>query len=150
MWKLRNGRGKARVLAAVAVGFISPACSSGYHGACSLVGGSDGVEVRFDQVTLPRAAALVLRGCVDGRCHTAIYHGLNPDSVAQHGLFVEVPHMPVDSSAEISIRLTANSHQLFAGSTTAHTQKVQPNGPDCDPTVWHARVIAHDKTQLTS
>jgi hypothetical protein len=91
----------------------------------------------------------VLRGSVDGRCHTADYHRLKPDSFARQGLFVAVSHMPVDSSAEISIRLTANSHQLFAGST-AHTQKVQPNGPDRDSTVWHAHVLAHGQTQRTS
>ena len=139
-----------RVVALAAVVVLPLGCGSGYHGECSLIGGHDAVEVDFDHVRIPASAELRLRACVLGRCSTQPFHGLDPASVARDGLFVLVPHLPVDADVKISIRLFADSRLLFDGSTVAHTRKVQPNGPNCEPTVWHAYVVAHGRTKLTA
>ena len=134
----------------VAIGLIASACSSGSHGPCTAIGADDGVEVGFDDVGMPASGELSITACVEGRCGTQAYHATRLIRVAEHGLFVAVPNVPVDSDVTIAVRIAANSRKVFAGSTVAHTRKFQPNGPDCEPTVWHARVVAHGTAQLAA
>ena len=150
MGMLAVRRRMVRLVAPVTVVIFPIGCGSGYHGECSLIGGQDTVEVDFDHVRIPASAEVRLTACALGRCSTQPFHGPDPDSVARDGLFVLMPHLPVDADVEISVRLRADSRLLFDGSTVAHTRKVQPNGPNCEPTVWHAYVVAHDRTRLTA
>lgn len=143
-------RGVLCVLALIAAGLASTACSSAYDAACTAIGAADGVLVHAGDVAIPKAAELSLTACLEGQCRTQTFRGPHLDRLADDGLFVGVPRVPVDAGVKISVRLAADSRRFFAGSTVAHTHKFQPNGPHCEPTVWRALVVAHDSTRLTS
>ena len=105
--------------------------------------------VTFHQVSISTSAPLTITACIDGRCGSQTFRGFHKDSLAR-GWFVEVPTVPADADVRVSVKAVANSRVIFNGSTTAHTRKFQPNGPDCDPTVWRVDLAAHGKTRLTS
>jgi hypothetical protein len=50
----------------------------------------------------------------------------------------------------VSVTVKKANRIVFSGSTNTHTKKFEPNGPGCDPTVWHAPVTAHANGVLTA
>jgi hypothetical protein len=57
--------------------------------------------------------------------------------------------IPSDATVHVSVTAKKAGRTVFSGSTTTRTKKFQPNGPDCDPTVWSANVTAHPNGVLT-
>lgn len=91
---------------------------------------------------LSPAAPVAVTACVDGICQIQTY------TPATSPIFVAVT--PVNNGDVIvSVSLTAGAQQISTGKTATRTVKSQPNGPGCPPTVWEAKVIAHDNGHLS-
>lgn len=120
---------------------VLAACSTG-PSACSAVGADSGVSVKVEPGLLSPAAPVAVTACVDGICQIQTY------TPATSPIFVAVT--PVNNGEMIvSVSLTAGAQQISTGKTATRTVKSQPNGPGCPPTVWEAKVIAHDNGHLS-
>lgn len=125
----------------VLIASIIAGCSGGTPAACTDIGAYDGVGIQIDSGVVPATGPARVEVCVDGACASG---PINPTTSA----FVPVAHVR-HGLVKVAVILTANSRQVFNGTTTARTIKFQPNGPGCDPTVWQARVRANANGQLT-
>jgi hypothetical protein len=107
---------------------------------CTLIGADSGVVVGFEDVSNahPRQR-LRIEACVNDACTTReTTRGKAPTLVTVGGesLHNETP-------VEVAVKISDESGRLvFDDRATVTPTKKQPNGPDCEPTVWVGRVLA--------
>lgn len=102
--------------------------------ACTQIGCSSGVHVRFDR--LP-AAAHTARVCVDGRCGRAQKLWRAPDG--DRLLFARLPKAKRRAGASVGVRLVLLDREgrvLSRSRTRARVRRYTPNGAGCPPTCF--------------
>ena len=130
----------ARTLAVSGLLLLS-ACGSTPK-ACSTVGVASGVQVDFSDIRgAHRSQGLDVTACVgNARCQTL--------RGARSPVWAGV--IPGADPVQVRVRIvTPGGRPLFRGHTRVTPVKVQPNGPDCPPTAWLARVVATGRHTLT-
>ena len=106
--------------------------------ACTLIGASSsGVGVTTQG--LPRSAPLVVEVCVGRTCTTATSTG---DSTAR--ILVGNAAITSDGPTDLTVAIRSMDGKVVMPVThvVTHPRKYQPNGPDCEPTVYVADVSA--------
>ena len=89
-----------------------------------------------------------LTACIDDRCKRQNHYQDRQHAANVAG--VVVGRLQADSGVHVRVKAVANGRLLFSGSTTPRTQKFQPNGPGCPPTVWDVKLKAHKDGRLTA
>lgn len=150
-----------RRLALAAVMLIaSAACGSppgpGGAVACTQIGCDSGVTFAVSGVGLDAGGGTVVaEACFDGRCERARYtqeaNGaaewdntqlqlfVGPDSVEVMLRLPEDDYDP-DAAYDVSLELRVDGGEPMRLDRRVHLERSQPNGPDCPPVCWQARV----------
>ena len=127
-------------LSILGAAFVGGGCSDG--GYCTDIGCSNAVSVslvhRFD----PVAGAAYVRVCAEGQCERV---GLDRRT---GGASLSVQE-PSERDVELDVTVVGRNGQTLARDTqTATLEKVQPNGPDCEPTCYEADGHSYDVRNL--
>lgn len=103
--------------------------------ACTEIGAANGVDVTVQG--LQRVEDLVVEVCVAGECRTAPLFIDGPPSA-----FVDLPAVSSTKAIVVRVSVRDQSQRVVVPATEvrATPRKVQPNGPDCDPTAYQAAV----------
>lgn len=104
---------------------------------CTAIGASSGVGVTT--LGLPRSAPLVVEVCVSTTCTTTTSVA---DSTAP--LFLVNDAVTSDGPTALTVAIRSQDGKTLVPVThlVTHPRKHQPNGPDCEPTVYVADVTA--------
>jgi hypothetical protein len=104
---------------------------------CTLAGATSGVTFHLDAILKGARSPIQATACVEAKCVPVT---ISPGN----GTLVVVNDPSLTSVRPVAATLTvfAADRQIFNGSTSVQLHKLQPNGPDCDPTVYVASVTA--------
>lgn len=104
---------------------------------CTAIGAFSGVGVTT--LGLPRSAPIVVEVCVSTTCTTTTSVA---DSTAP--VFVENPAVTSDGPTDLTVAIRSQDGKTLVPVThvVTHPRKHQPNGPDCEPTVYVVDVTA--------
>ncbi len=124
------------------------ACGSP-QAACTMIGADSNVQVGYEKVLRAGPSRdVTVEACVGTVCHTVHEPAGTTQRSAQ-----AIGGGGIHDATPITVRLTITEDSgktLFRGDTEVTPQKLQPNGPDCPPTAWVARVDASGKHTLTA
>src|SRR3954449_9627603 len=102
--------------------------------ACTAVGAESGVSVAISGQG--RAEPLRVTACVEGHCSDTSAQGADgPIFIANSRVTSERP-----TRVTVTVRRQSGAVLVPVRETTVTPKRVQPNGPDCDPTAYVATV----------
>lgn len=112
---------------------------------CTLIGGDSGVAITFDDVREAHPSIrFTVEACVNDQCETAKF------SQSQTAVIRVLDESMDATPVDVTLTITGEGvGPVFNGTTTVTPQKRQPNGPDCEPTVFNASVQAAGNEELT-
>jgi len=116
---------------AVVVVALMGGCSST---ACTAIGAESGVSV--DISGQGRGEPITATACVEGHCSdTSVQEADGPIFIANSKVTSEEP-----TRVTVTVRRQSGAVLVPSRETTVTPKRVQPNGPDCDPTAYVATV----------
>lgn len=126
--------GRVTWAGALALVAVLTGCSAFTPTGCRLVGAESGVTVT---VAGAPPQPFTVEVCVADRCSSSpsLQSTTDPVFVQNAGLVSSRPTVIV-----VTVRASDNTIVIPAQRATVTPQKLQPNGPDCEPTVWVAEV----------
>ncbi|HET7431526.1 MAG TPA: hypothetical protein VFJ89_08470 [Nocardioides sp.] len=136
----------ARAVLAGLCAVVLTGCGGGSDGApCTAIGAASGVTFWYvDVVGRHPPAGVSAKACVGSTCRQLVIRRTRPVPMLQ------VPLDGADGSPRMaSLTVTDRAgHRVFAGRTTARPALFEPNGHDCAPHAWVARLDASGRHRL--
>jgi hypothetical protein len=133
-------RDRRHVLVSTAI-VILVGCA-GDERACTAIGAPPTVSVEVAQVLAQRDVPMHVTVCVGSTCHTV------PRRTRIRDGFVQVDEPTVDDEGPVEVRVileTRSGEVLYRTSATVPLERMQPNGPGCDPIKYAVALEATDQ-----
>ena len=115
---------------------------------CTLIGCDSQVTFELSR-GIGRGATYDVEACVDGRCTSARIE-VSPDGFGSSGeltidgdrVVLVLPEGEYAGVHAVSLSLRAEGHDPIEVEAVTEFERLQPNGPRCEPTCWQAMITA--------
>ncbi|MFI6938697.1 hypothetical protein ACIBI4_05460 [Streptomyces sp. NPDC050418] len=133
---------------------LATACGTGAGSGgevCTKVGGYSGVGVQWDPADFMdevRKGPLHVRICAQETCREYDVEKLDPDP--RPSFFIELKKDIGAVSVPVRVTVSAQGRELYDERATVKLRKSQPNGENCEPTLYQGRVTADPERGLVT